>query len=312
MKQNTICLQLFQTKKLFVMDLRYVESFVTTVDCGSIAEAARRLDMTSAALAARLKALEEELGAQLVQRSGRSVRPTAAGLNILNSARTMLRQARDLRALANEKVLLGELRLGTFVSALTTVLPPVLRRLYEKHPNLSVSVVSNASTELCRMVASGDLDAAVVVEPQFAIPKTCEWRTLMDEPLVLVVPRKLAGQNPLELLSTQPFIQYDRSVLGGQLADRYLHQQGITPKKRLEINGLMSIAAMVDQGLGISLLPDWSALWADGLSIEKINLPGKAPLRRIGFIWGAYGPHAPVARLFLEHAEALVKKTKRK
>ena len=293
------------------MDLRYVESFVTTVDCGSIAEAARRLDMTSAALAARLKALELDLGAQLLQRSGRSVGPTAAGLNILGSARVMLREARDLRALANEKVLLGELRLGTFVSALTTVLPPVLRRLYEKHPDLSVSVVSNASTELCRMVASGDLDAAVVVEPQFAIPKTCEWRTLMEEPLVVVVPKQLAGEDPLELLRTEPFIQYDRSVLGGQLADRYLHQQGITPKKRLEINGLMSIAAMVDQGLGISLLPDWSALWTDGLAIEKINLPGKAPVRKIGLIWGAHGPHAPIARLFLEHAEALIKNTKR-
>jgi DNA-binding transcriptional LysR family regulator len=294
------------------MDIRYIESFVITVDCGSIAEAARRLDMTSAAVAARLKALEQDLGTQLVQRSGRSVRPTAAGLNILGTARGMLREARDLRALANEKVSLGELRLGTFVSALTTVLPPVLRRLYENHPNLSVSVVSNASTELCRMVASGDLDAAVVVEPQFAIPKTCEWRPLMEEPLVVVVPRQLAGKDPLELLRTAPFIQYDRSVLGGQLADRYLNQQGITPKKRLEINGLMSIVAMVDQGLGISLLPDWSALWSDGLAIEKINLPGKAPVRKIGLIWGAHGPHAPTARLFLEHAQALVLSTKLK
>ena len=132
-------------------------------------------------------------------------------------------------------------------------------------------MVSNASTELCRSVASGDLDAAVVVEPQFALPKTCEWRPLMDEPLVVVVPRELAGQDPLELLRTAPFIQYDRSVLGGQLADRYLHQQGITPRRRLEINGLMSNAAMVDQGLGISLLPDWSALWSDGLAIEPRN-----------------------------------------
>lgn len=172
-------------------------------------------------------------------------------------------------------------------------------------------MVSNASTELCRSVASGDLDAAVVVEPQFALPKTCEWRPLMDEPLVVVVPRELAGQDPLELLRTAPFIQYDRSVLGGQLADRYLHQQGITPRRRLEINGLMSIAAMVDQGLGISLLPDWSALWSDGLAIEKINLPGPAPVRRIGFVWGTHGPHAPVARLFLEQAQALIEHSRR-
>jgi len=295
------------------MDLRYVQSFVTTVECGSIAEAARRLDMTAPAVAARLKALEDDLGTPLIRRSGRSVKPTAAGLNIFDRARNMLREERDLRALANEKVQLGELRLGAFVSALTTVLPPVLRRLYASHPNLSVSVVSNASTELVRMVAAGDLDAAVVVEPQFAIPKTCEWRELMTEPLVVVAPKELARRDAHDLLRTEPFIQYDRSVLGGQLADRYLRQQGLTPRRRLEINGLMSIAAMVDQGLGISLLPDWSALWSSGLSIQKVPLPGTAPVRKSGFVWSAQSPRAPLARMFLEQAEALfAPKAKRK
>ena len=287
------------------MDLRYVQSFVATVECGSIAEAARRLDMTAPAVAARLKALEVDLGTSLVRRSGRVVKPTAAGLNIFRRAQAMLRDERDLRALANEKVQLGELRLGTFVSALTTVLPPVLRRMYRQRPDLSVSVVSNASTELCRMVAAGELDAAVVVEPQFAIPKTCEWRPLMDEPLVVVAPRKLARRDAHDLLRGEPFIQYDRSVLGGQLAARYLRQHGITPRTRLEINGLMSIAAMVDQGLGVSLLPDWSALWAGGFSIGKVRLPGTAPVRRTGFIWATHGPHEPIALMFLEQAERL-------
>ncbi len=279
-------------------------SFVTTVDCGSMAEAARRLDLTAPALAARLKALEEELGTALVRRSGRALKATAAGLNILDSARAMLRHERDLRALANENVQLGQLRLGTFVSALTTVLPPVLRSMYARRPNLSVSVVSNASTELCRMVASGELDAAVVIEPQFAIPKTCEWRALMEEPLVVVAPKSwVKGRGAHELLQQEPYIQYDRSVLGGQLAAKYLRQQGITPLMRLEINGLMSIAAMVDQGLGISLLPDWSAMWGRGLAIERVPLPGEAPIRRTGLIWGVHSPHAPIARMFLEQAE---------
>lgn len=287
------------------MDLRYVQSFVTTVECGSIAEAARRLDMTAAAVAARLKALEDELGSPLLKRSGRVVKPTAAGLNIFDSARNILREERDMRALANERVQLGELRLGSFVSALTTVLPPVLRGLYAANPNLSVSVVSNASTELCRMVAAGDLDAAVVVEPQFAIPKTCEFRVLMEEPLVVVAPADLAHREAHDLLQTEPYIQYDRTVAGGQMAERYLRQHALTPHTRLEINGLMSIAAMVDQGLGISLLPDWSALWASGLSIRRVTLPGIAPIRRSGFIWSANSPRAPIARKFLEHAEAL-------
>lgn len=290
------------------MDLRYLQSFVATVECGSIAEAARRLDLTSAALAARVRALEEELATPLLQRSGRSVKPTAAGLNILDSARSMLREERDLRAMAIKEAPVGELRLGTFVSALTTVLPPVLRTLYADHPDLSVSVVSNGSVELCRMVATGELDAAVVVEPQFAIPKTCEWRPLMDEPLVVVAPAAMAGRDPHALLRDEPFIRYDRTVWGGQLADRYLRDHGIRPHQRLEINGLMSIAVMVDHGLGVSLLPDWSALWSGGLSIARVPLPRHAPVRRIGFIWGVQRPHAHLAGLFLQHAEAVFRK----
>ena len=68
------------------MDIRYLQSFVTVVEVGSLAEAARRLDLTPAAIAARVRGLEEELGAVLVKRAGRSVKPTAAGEKILERA----------------------------------------------------------------------------------------------------------------------------------------------------------------------------------------------------------------------------------
>lgn len=287
------------------MELRYLQTFVATVECGSIAEAARRLDITAAAVAARIKALEMELGASLLSRAGRVVKPTSAGLNILACSRDMLRTERDLRAMALDDAHVGELMLGTFVSALTTVLPPVLRRLYAERPELSVSVVSNASTELCRLVASGELDAAVVVEPQFALPKTCAWLPLMDEPLVVVAPTPQLHRDAHDLLRNQPFIRYDRSVWGGQLADRYLHEHGIEVRQRLEINGLMSIAVMVDQGLGVSLLPDWSALWSGGLAIGPVKLPGHAPVRRIGIIWSVHSPRAGLISQFLKHARAV-------
>ena len=87
------------------MELRYLQTFVVTVDCGSVAEAARRLDITAAAVAARLKALEEDLGTTLVQRAGRAVKPTSAGLHILARARDMLRTERDLRAMASGEVM---------------------------------------------------------------------------------------------------------------------------------------------------------------------------------------------------------------
>ena len=287
------------------MNIEYLQSFVTVVDAGSMAEAARRLDLTPAAMAARIKALEDQLGTSLLQRAGRAVRPTEAGLKILDRARGLLRDVRDLHAIAQDSSRLGELRLGVFVSALTSVLPPVLKRLYDAYPQTSVFVSPGASIELCRRVSAGELDAAIVVEPQFAVPKTCEWHMLTEEPLVLVAHASMAGREPHALLREEPFIRYDRTVLGGQLADRYLRDHGIHPKQRLEIDGLLAIAALIDHGLGVSLLPDWPAMWSSGMALVRIPLPGRVPVRRIGLIRGLQGPHAALAEAFLLEARAV-------
>lgn len=287
------------------MDIRYLQSFVTVVEVGSLAEAARRLDLTPAAIAARVRGLEEELGAILIKRAGRSVKPTAAGEKILERARAVLRDIRDLKATAKDGESLGELRLGVFVSAMTSMLPPVLNRLYVRYPDLNVFVVTGSSVDLCRQVATGAIDAAFVVEPQFAVAKSCAWVSLMEEPLVVVAHQSMAGRDAHELLRNEPFIRYDRSVLGGQLADRYLRDQGIRPKQRLEIDGLMAIASLVDQSLGVALLPDWSSLWQLGMSITRIPLPSRAPVRHTGLIWGEQGPRASLALAVLKEAKTL-------
>jgi DNA-binding transcriptional LysR family regulator len=287
------------------MDIRYLQSFVTVADCGSMAEAARRMDLTTTAVAARIRALEADLGIALVVRSGRSVKPTKAGLQIMERARSLLRDVRDLRAVAHDGVPLGELRLGVFVSAMTSILPQMLEGLYAAYPQLAVFVAPGASVELCRLVASGELDAAIVVEPQFAVAKSCEWRVLMEEPLVVVAPSNLAHIDAHTLLRTQPFIRYDRTVLGGQLADRYLFDHDIFPKQRLEINGLNAIASLIDRGLGVSLLPDWSPLWRSKLAISRVALPGSAPVRRVGLIWDARGARSLIAETLLRVAEKI-------
>ena len=286
------------------MDLRYLQSFVTVVEFGSLAEAARRLDLTPAAIAARVHALETDLGTTLVKRAGRSVKPTEAGIKILERANAVIRHVRDLRAVAGDGVSLGELRLGVFQSAMTSVLPPVLKGLYSKYPELSIFVEPGHSVELCRQVSSGALDAAIVVEPQFTIGKNCEWRALLEEPLVVVAPSAMAKMDAHELLSTQPFIRYDRSVLGGQLADRYLRDHGIRPHQRLEIDGLMAVAALVNQGLGVALLPDWTPMWNNGFDIVRIKLPARAPVRRVGLVWAQHGPRVSLAEAFLAQAQA--------
>ena len=279
------------------MDIRYVQSFVAVLECGSIAKAARQLDLTSAAVAARIRSLEELLGVPLLRRSGRFVRPTAEGLRILENAHVVLRSVRDLQAVAQHvDAQTGELRLGVFVSAMTWILPPVLQRIYSRYPELAIFAEPGSSINLCHKVASGELDAAIVVEPQFAIPKTCEWHLLRSEPLVVVAPRKMKQRQAHELLQNEPFIRYSRSVSGGQLADRYLWDHGIHPRQRLEIDGLLAIVELVAAGIGVSLIPDWSSMWSPSLPVACIPLPGEAPVRKIGLIAARHAPSAALSK----------------
>ena len=206
------------------MDTRYLQSFVMVVDSGSFADAARRLNLTPAAVGARVRALEETIGTALVRRAGRTVRATEAGL---------------------------------------------------------------------------------LVEPQFVLPKSCDWRVLIEEPLCVLAPATLAGRDPLELLASEPFIRYDRATWGGRLADRCLAERGIAPRERIEIDGLGAIAAFVSQGLGVSLIPDWTPPWPAGLDVIKLELPPPVPVRRMGLAWMTQGPRAALARAVLKEAEGV-------
>lgn len=287
------------------MDTRYLQSFVMVVDSGSFADAARRLNLTPAAVGARVRALEETIGTALVRRAGRTVRATEAGLKILRNARAVLRDVRDLKAIANDDAPLGELRLGASTSAMTGVLPPVLRALYARHPKLAVHIEPGNSATLYQRVTDGALDAALLVEPQFVLPKSCDWRVLIEEPLCVIAPAALAGRDPLDLLASEPFIRYDRGTWGGRMADRCLAEHGIAPRERIEIDGLGAIAAFVSQGLGVSLIPDWTPPWPAGLDVIKLALPPPVPVRRMGLAWMTQGPRAALARAVLKEAEAV-------
>lgn len=291
-----------------VMDTRYVESFVTVVECGSVAEAARKLDLTAAAVAARIRALEEDLGASLLERSGRVVKPTPKGVLLLTQAKNVLAEVQELRTSAVDRSVLEEYRFGTFISALTTILPPLLEAVYAQHPALRMFVDPGFSPDHCRKVVDGRLDGALVVEHQFAIPKGCEWEPVMEDPLVVVAPLAHAGVDPHELLRTHPFIRYDRRVWGGRLADRYLREHGIRPRERIEIDGSMAIVSLVSQGLGVSLLPNWRPMWSPRAQMVRIPLPGTPPVRRIGMLWQARGPKAELSKDILAAARSIARR----
>jgi DNA-binding transcriptional LysR family regulator len=286
------------------MDTRFLESFVTVIDNGSIAEAARRLDLTPAAVAQRIRTLEGEIGVPLISRSGHTVRPTEAGAAILARARDVLGQIRDLKSMATSEVPVGELRLGAIANVISGLLPGVLALLSEKYPRLDVYMMRVTSSEAYHRVLDGDLDAAIIVQPPFAIPKSCDWRVFREEPLIVLAPASMRNRDPHELLATEPFIRYDRNNWTGRLIDQYLRRVRIRPRERFELAGLEAVATLVDRGLGVSLVPDWAPPWPEGLSLAKLPVPDPSFTRRIGLIWTRSSVRVRLIRTFLQEAEA--------
>ncbi|HLS68444.1 MAG TPA: LysR family transcriptional regulator [Kiloniellales bacterium] len=280
------------------MDIRFLESFVMVADSGSIASAARRLNLSPAAVSQRLKGLEQDLGHALVQRVGRTVRPTEAGLAVLDHARKLIEGARDLRALAGRDEPAGQLRLGATATALTGLMPAIVAELRAHHSRVEYFIRPGSSIELYQAVTSGELDAAMIVQPHFSIPKSSGWLTLCSEPLILIAPEEMPLHDLRAILTSQPFIRYDRNQWGGQIIDRYLRRNRLMVKEWLELDALDAIAVLVSRGLGIAIVPDWTPPWPEGLRIQKLELDGTS--RPIGVLWNRYGACSAATRAFVE------------
>lgn len=281
------------------MNIKYLQSFIAVCRSGSIAAAARQLNLTPAAVAARIKTLEEEIGIALIKRAGRYTRPTQAGVRILQHAESLVRDTRDIVAMAHNSEQVGELRLGVATSTLAELTPTLLGRLYESMPELRVHVVSGASSQLYNWVVARELDAAIMVEPVEALPKGFTWNLIRSEPLVLIASSRVRLCPPNELLAIEPFLRFDRNLRGGQLAETYLRHNRITPQERLEIDMLPTIAQLVAAGYGVSLIPDWSPQWLSSMRLLKLSLPDTALARNMGLFWEETGSKRALLRTVL-------------
>lgn len=258
---------------------------MAVVDYGSMAAAARKLNITPAAVAQQTRTLERQVGAPLIRRSGHTVVVTEAGARILQRARALLRDVDDLHTVAIDDAIGGELRIGAGGTALTGIVPDILARLIKKFPQVNMSIRTGLSIDLHRAVENGELDAAFVLEAPFALNKTVSWKLVREEPLIVLAPASMAGCDPHELLATEPLIRYDRNWWGGHQVDEYLRETGIVPIERFELNSLHAIAVMVDRGLGVALVPDWAAPWPEDLNLVRLALPLECAPRRIGVVW---------------------------
>lgn len=194
------------------------------------------------------------------------------------------------------------MRLGATPTALMGLLPPPLRRWKQVHADIPIYIEPDTSATLLARVQSGDLDAAILVHPTFELPKTCAWRPLREERLILLVPSGMAVTDPLVTAAREPFIRYDRRVVAGKMADDYLRGRGVRVQAQFELDGIEHIAQLVAEGFGVSILPDWPVLAAPDPRLKRVSLPAPCPSRHVGVVWMRSSARSRLAEEFVSMA----------
>jgi DNA-binding transcriptional LysR family regulator len=278
-----------------MVDLRRLRAFVATVEEANVTRAADRLGMQQPPLTRLLRALETELGAVLLHRSSRGVKPTRAGDALFQEAQAILMRADGVteavrRAVRGEE---GRLAVGfTSSAALHPFVPAAFRAFREALPSVRVDLEEAGTAELVEAVLKGRLDAAFVRSPVGLVPELAV-DPVLQEPMLAALParhRLLARPRRLALtaLAAEPFVLYRRPS-GPGLYDAILaacREAGFSPVVAQEAPRLTATLSLVAAGLGVTLVP---------ASLQRIAIEGVAyrPLAR--------GPVAPIHLALRRH-----------
>ncbi len=245
------------------MNLRDLRYLVAVAEHRHFGRAAAACFVSQPTLSTQIKKLETELGVELIERSPRHIRMTAAGEAVIERAQIMLREADNIVDIARhmKDPSAGVIRLGMFPTLGPYLLPHVIPQIRDQFPNLKLQLVEEKSDEILRQLRNGDLDAVLLARPVSG--DDLESVSLFAEDFVLAVPddhtlAKQSGPVPASVLQ-------DHDVLllteGHCLRDQALavcQMTGGTEYSGFRATSLETLRQMVAAGAGITLLPNLS------------------------------------------------------
>ena len=238
------------------MSLKKYEAFVRTVELGSLTKAAESLGSTQSRISHILGDLESEYGFSLMRRSRSGIELTQAGQLLLPKMQMILQKERELSECIDEirSADAGTVRIGVFTSVAVHWLPGMIRAFQSAHPRAQLEMRSGDYHDVDQWLREGSIDLGFITLPGPAGMKTIP---LAEDPLVAILPKdhRLASldQIPIEELDEDPFI----SLLQSSAHDihRAMDNAGIRPNIKYTTKDDYAILAMVEQGLGISIVP---------------------------------------------------------
>jgi len=295
-------------------ELRLLRAFVVIAEEGSLTRAAARLHIAQQSLSQQVRMLEAQLGATLLERSSRGVRPTAVGAVLVDEARALLAHADRVTAAVQRAVTgeQGELRVGFLSSVANYMMPPVVRAFRARHPEVALQAREVPIAKLVAGLRNGDLDAGLTRPP---LVDDLETEVVFAEPVAAVLPagHALAGRAELELaeLAGEPWVLTHRESWPPwhRHFDEVFARAGFAPHVVQRGTSVQNLLALVAAGVGVTRLP-LSARSMRGSGVAFVPLAGD-----VAYVALAWRPEsappalAPFAAVVRESARGLDPRT---
>ena len=266
------------------MDFGQIEAFVQVSTHSSFSRAAEALHLTQPSITARIQALERELGEELFERGGRGVRLTDAGHVFLPYVEHILQQLQEGRDAVEDvrNVQLGSLRLGAAITISTYVLPTILHRFCADYPLVDVVIRTGRSEQVLNMLLADEVQVGLL--RTLSHPDT-ESIPLYDDEIVLVAHPDhkfaTAGQATIAEVASEPIVLFDRGSSYYGLIHDLFRKANVIPNVAMELDSLEATKRMVEEGLGIALVPEVTiGRELESGTLVQVGLSDVEPLRR--------------------------------
>ncbi|WML49182.1 LysR family transcriptional regulator [Neobacillus sp. PS3-34] len=281
------------------------EVFLTVVETGSFTKAGEKLGLSQSGVSHNISTLETELGIVLLRRNRNGITLTDAGERVLPHIRQIIHHGKLLEqeAALIQGIEVGSIKIGTFPSFSSRILPGLIRNFINKYPGIQIELYEGGYDEIKDWIASGTIDIGFLTLPS----REFETIPLFKDELLVLVPEshRLNTMKVIQVKSMQnesfimPKAGCDALIKG------LLRENNVQPHVIFEIKDNHTIISMVQEGLGITIIPEM--VLPKNISNTKV-IPLETELyREIGIAIKSIKQASPSVKKFIKIAKEHVK-----
>jgi DNA-binding transcriptional LysR family regulator len=268
-----------------MLDLRRMMLLRDLADLGTVAAVAEHRHITSSAVSQQLRVLEQETGAVLFRRDGRTLGLTHSGEILVEHVRRVMGAVDEAMSAvaASRGTVDGQLTIALFETSIPSLAAPLVQRLSRAEPHLHIRVIQEASASALRSLRRGEIDVALIFRLYFLAEETVGGlvsRLLFHDPLVLLAPTHLherAYQHGLSALADEPWITGPHGSSWATALDLASESAGFVPQVKHRVRGAPNMCQLAAAEVASAIVPRMSVPPAlEGLMVDGIEVGGRS------------------------------------